>query len=810
MNASKMIRKGLALTLMAALLLTMLPVSALAASFSAVVTASEMTVYKSASMTGTSATVPKGTVVKVLAYKNNIAKISYKGYTGYAAVSDMERVTEATAQPAEPTGENVTLRAALKVYQKASTGSKSMSVPAGTSMTVVSSSGGWTKLYRSGNTAYAVSSELEAAVSGASATTAPTAAPTATATPAPTATPIPATVTSSKLPVYQKADTRSKVLGTLKAGDTVNVEATSGNWARVEKDGNIGYALKANLIPTADITAVPTATATATATPQPAETSIPATVKSATLKVYKKASTGSTKLGTLKQGDTVNVQAISGNWAQIEKDGNIGYALKGGLIATADVTATPTAAVTPTPSPTATASSIPATVSVEKLVVYKKASTGSTKLGTLKQGDTVNVQAVSGSWARVEKDGNIGYCKKAGLTPSADVTASPSPSVSPTPDVSTVKFQATVTSSTMTVYASNSTSSTKLGTLKAGATVDVYAYEGDWAYIGVDSKRGYAKISCMSASTYGELSSGDSGDAVKKLNDALLSLGYYDGVPSSKYDATTTAAVKRLQAALNQSQTGTADTALQRILYTGSAPKSPILSVSLSKGDSGSNVQRIQQRLYALGYLSKSSSVDADYGTTTQKAVALFQTAAGLTANGSASSSVIQKLYSSSAPSLPSGTNAADVAGTTTDTDGGSTDNSPLSSAGQAKVETIIAAAKEKMGCKYVYGANGPSTFDCSGFTKYCYAKVGISLARSAYSLGYGSAGTKIAYSGLVRGDIVCFNTISDSDLSDHVGIYLGGGQFIHASSGKGQVVISDLTSGYYKRVFSWGKRFIN
>ena len=469
-----------------------------------------------------------------------------------------------------------------------------------------------------------------------------------------------------------------------------------------------------------------------------------------------------------------------------------------------------TATATPTPAPTASA--IPATVSVERLVIYEKASTGSAKLGTLQKGDTLNVQAISGSWARVEKDGRIGYCKKAGLTPTADVTPEPSATVEPTatPDVTEVKFQATVVSATMTVYAASSTSSAQLGTLKAGTLVDVYAYEGDWAYIGVGDKRGFAKISCMSGSSYQELSTGDSGDAVQKLNDALLKLGYYDAIPSSKYDSATTAAVKRLQAAMNEAQTGTADAALQRILYAGNAPKSPILSMSLSKGDAGTNVQRIQQRLYALGYLSKSASVDADYGATTQKAVSLFQKAAGMTESGKADSSVIQKLYSASAPKLPSGTNPADVAETPAeDPDKGSTDNSPLSSEGQAKVETIVAAAKEKLGCKYVFASTGPNTFDCSGLVKYCYSKVGISIPHSAYSIGYGSA-TKIAYSGLVRGDIVCLNTLADSDLSDHVGIYLGGGQFIHASSGKAQVIISDLTSGYYNRVFSWGKRYIH
>ena len=86
-----------------------------------------------------------------------------------------------------------------------------------------------------------------------------------------------------------------------------------------------------------------------------------------------------------------------------------------------------------------------------------------------------------------------------------------------------------------------------------------------------------------------------------------------------------------------------------------------------------------------------------------------------------------------------------------------------------------------------------------------------MSLKRSAYAQGYDETFTKIeGASNLKRGDIVFFNTISDSDLSDHAGIYIGSGYFIHASSGGHRVVVSNLTSGYYNRVYSWGRRILN
>ena len=75
---------------------------------------------------------------------------------------------------------------------------------------------------------------------------------------------------------------------------------------------------------------------------------------------------------------------------------------------------------------------------------------------------------------------------------------------------------------------------------------------------------------------------------------------------------------------------------------------------------------------------------------------------------------------------------------------------------------------------------------------------------------GYDERYQKISYENLKRGDLLCFDTVDDADLSDHVGIYLGSGYFIHASSVAKKVMLSSLSSGYYKRTFSWGRRIFN
>ena len=129
-------------------------------------------------------------------------------------------------------------------------------------------------------------------------------------------------------------------------------------------------------------------------------------------------------------------------------------------------------------------------------------------------------------------------------------------------------------------------------------------------------------------------------------------------------------------------------------------------------------------------------------------------------------------------------------------------------SASESKIEYTIYVAQNLIGVPYASDANPPKTFDCAKYAYYCYgkAKSGV-LKSSSKAQGYDERYQKIEYDNLKRGDLVCFDTVSDDDLSDHVGIYLGSGYFLHASSAAKKVILSSLSSGYYKRTFSWGLR---
>lgn len=118
----------------------------------------------------------------------------------------------------------------------------------------------------------------------------------------------------------------------------------------------------------------------------------------------------------------------------------------------------------------------------------------------------------------------------------------------------------------------------------------------------------------------------------------------------------------------------------------------------------------------------------------------------------------------------------------------------------------IVELAKQYIGVPYVYGANGPKSFDCSGFTSYVYRQFGYSLNRSASAQLQN--GTSVAKEALQPGDLVFFKYRTSKPAS-HVGIYIGGGQFIHASTNAYKVQIDQLLTGHYANVYVGGRHVI-
>lgn len=192
-------------------------------------------------------------------------------------------------------------------------------------------------------------------------------------------------------------------------------------------------------------------------------------------------------------------------------------------------------------------------------------------------------------------------------------------------------------------------------------------------------------------------------------------------------------------------------------------------------GDQGAEIAEIQGQLVLLGY---DVMADGDFGPATVEAVKEFQKSHGIKADGMIGPATYAALLGKEMPDISRGANYI--------------------------ARRIISSSMDYIGVPYLFGGTTPSAFDCSGYVQYVFANAGISLPRTA-DVQY-EVGTPVSTAELVAGDLVFFSTYTYG--ASHVGIYLGDGNFIHASSSRG-VTIDSLSTAYYSSRYIGARRIV-
>lgn len=241
-------------------------------------------------------------------------------------------------------------------------------------------------------------------------------------------------------------------------------------------------------------------------------------------------------------------------------------------------------------------------------------------------------------------------------------------------------------------------------------------------------------------------------------------------------------------------------------------------------GDKGGEVTNIQKKLIAHGYKAR---LNGEYDKETKWAVRLFQKDQGLPIDGVVGSATYKKLMGKEIPQVDKQVVKAskeeiakaireDAKKVTkielkqkaeepkkrkkkTDEELEEVlDYSTASYRNASKsIKEMIDYAHKFKGVPYVFGGNTPKGFDCSGYTKYVFAKAGVTLPRMAEEQY--KVGKKVSRGQLKAGDLVFFETYEPG--ISHSGIYIGEGKFISATSSRG-VAVDSLMDGY------WGKRY--
>ncbi|MDR3348279.1 MAG: C40 family peptidase [Acidaminococcales bacterium] len=203
---------------------------------------------------------------------------------------------------------------------------------------------------------------------------------------------------------------------------------------------------------------------------------------------------------------------------------------------------------------------------------------------------------------------------------------------------------------------------------------------------------------------------------------------------------------------------------------------------ALKFGMRGEPVEALQKRLQEAGYYR--GAIDGIFGSATLNAVFMFQTVNGLTADGIVGADTIRTL------NLPD----AQIKSPPPE------DVARGSSRGYSK---IVVHASSFLGAPYVWGGVTPAGFDCSGFIYYLFGQYGVAMPRMAD--GQFHVGVPVERANVQAGDLVFFSTYEPGP--SHVGIYMGDGNFIHASSAAGQITITSMQKAYYVERYLGARR---
>lgn len=409
-----------------------------------------------------------------------------------------------------------------------------------------------------------------------------------------------------------------------------------------------------------------------------------------------------------------------------------------------------------------------ATVTADTLNLRSEASTDSSIVKLLNQGEELDVISDEGDWLRVSSDGTEGYVSKDYVQVNEETvnTTPETPTETPTQTPTTENPSETGTGTTVVTSKVNQDTqirilplinSNVLENISSGATVTIITSTNKWTFVETDTISGWILNSALEENTTSTSDNQTTGNTDN---------GNTNNTSSSENNDTT-----------NQSSDTMYDTAVTKYIngssvYIRNEPSTDAsIVISLIRNTdvtvTGENGDWYKVKYGDFeGYIFKELLSD-EQTEQTNRHMPLEET-----------------------------TNLQENVEQTS--------NSNESSLGQE----IVEYAKQYLGYPYVYGGAGSSSFDCSGFTMYVYKNFGYSLSHSARAQS--KMGTYVEKENLQPGDLVFFLDYETMDDIGHCGIYIGDGNFIHASSGTGYCVkISTLLSGSYDRRYATARRLI-
>ncbi len=547
---------------------------------------------------------------------------------------------------------------------------------------------------------------------------------------------------TSTLRVRSAANTNSTVLGTLRNGSTFDIISKSGSWYEINYNGGSGFVHE-------DYVKEITESSTVSATGKVVNVT-------SNLRVRSGASTSASVLGYITNNTSVSIVGVEGSWYKIKYNSGYGYVHK-------DYISVDGSSSDNTNNNASNGNNNSSETVINKtgyvynvssgLNVRSAASTSSTILGTLYSGSSVNIIGESGSWYKIKYNSGYGYVHKDYISvdgSSSDNTnnnASNGSNNSSETVINKIGYVYNV-SSGLNVRSEASTSSTILGTLYSGSSVNIIGESGSWYKITYNSSTAYVHKDYI---TENKPSSGSDNNS-STSNDSVS-----NGNSSSSEAMNETGVVVNVSSNLRVRKEASSSS-----LVLGYLLNNQTVTITGKEGN-----------WYKINFNGSTGYVSADYVKIT----------------------------------------------TGTTNNGGSTGNNSGTESVSSSYEIVLEALKSQIGSPYAYGAAGelvtrasidslkgrfPSdaaqgkydaleqyvdsglrAFDCSGLMQWGFAKANINIGRTTYDQI--NAGVEVSINNIQPGDL-----LFDSNLG-HVAMYIGNGQWIESPSTGKTVRITDV-----------------
>jgi len=400
------------------------------------------------------------------------------------------------------------------------------------------------------------------------------------------------------------------------------------------------------------------------------------------------------------------------------------------------------------------------TVTASALNVRSGSSTSDSIITTISKGTSVEILSTSGDWHQISVNGVTGYVHSSYVSSGGSGGSSAAASGS----------TGTVNVSALNLRSSASTSASKAGLIYKGQVVTILSTEGSWYQVSVNGTTAYAYAEYISVGGSSSSSQGSSGSASGSAG--TCNVNQLNVRKSASLSAAVQGQINKGTAVTILETSGDwykVTTTVNGSTTTGYVYKSYITTSGGTSSSSDTSITEANETVWA------TTAVNIRSGSSTSSSVVGgLSKNASITRTGVCSNGWSRVSYNGKTAYIHSDYLTKTKPGSAANTSG-------------VTGQQIADFALRYVGGRYVYGGNSLTTgVDCSGFVQQVYLNFGIRLSRVADAQK--SDGTRISASNAQPGDLFFYGS---SSYADHVGIYIGNGQIVHASNAATGIKIS-------------------